>query len=98
MNLPPSDWALLGWLGLSSLWAFGLFAYDKAVAGRAGAGRISEFTLCLVSALGGWPGGLGGLLLFRHKSAKGSFQFKFALAFVVWAALVAGALRLTGRV
>ena len=86
---------LLAWLGLSGVWAFGLFGFDKWRAGRGG-GRVAEFSLCLVSALGGWPGGWLGMIVFRHKSAKGSFQLKFAVAFFIWAALVAGALRLAG--
>lgn len=98
MTLSTAELWLAGWVGVMSLWAFGLFGYDKAVAGRAGVRRVSEWNLCLVSALGGWPGGLLGLLLLRHKSAKAAFQLKFALAFVVWAALVGGALKLTGRI
>jgi uncharacterized membrane protein YsdA (DUF1294 family) len=78
---------LLAWLGFTSFVAFVLFGYDKWQAGRKG-GRVSESTLCWMSALGGWPGGLLGILVFRHKSAKGSFQFKFALAFVAWIALL----------
>jgi uncharacterized membrane protein YsdA (DUF1294 family) len=78
---------LSAWLGLTSFVAFALFGYDKWQAGRRG-GRVSESTLCCLSALGGWPGGLLGILVFRHKSAKGSFQFKFALAFIAWAALL----------
>jgi uncharacterized membrane protein YsdA (DUF1294 family) len=84
---------LAGWLGSMGLAAFVLFAYDKWQAGRGG-GRVAEFTLCCVSALGGWPGGLLGILVFRHKSAKGSFQMKFAAAFVVWVALLWGAWKL----
>jgi uncharacterized membrane protein YsdA (DUF1294 family) len=84
------------WLGAASAWTFILFGLDKWQAGRNG-GRIAEATLCWCSALGGWPGGLLGMLVFRHKSAKGSFQWKFAAAFLVWAALVAGALKLAGR-
>ena len=79
---------LLAWLGVMSAWAFLLFGFDKWRAGRSGGRRISEFSLCLVSALGGWPGGFLGIVLFRHKSAKPSFLFKFAGAFVVWAGLV----------
>jgi uncharacterized membrane protein YsdA (DUF1294 family) len=89
---------LLGWLGIAGLWTFLLFGYDKWQAGRSGGRRIAESSLLLASALGGWPGGLLGLVVFRHKSAKHAFQLKFAGAFVVWAALVAGALRLTGRI
>jgi len=91
------DQLLLAWLCLAGLWAFGLFGYDKWQAGRARGRRIAESSLLWVSALGGWPGGLLGLVLFRHKSAKASFQLKFAAAFFGWVLLVAGALRLTGR-
>lgn len=78
---------LAGWLGVTSLVTFLLFGYDKWQAGRRG-GRVAEFTLCLASAVGGWPGGLAGIVVFRHKSAKGTFQFKFAAAFLVWAGLL----------
>ena len=75
------------WVGLSSLVAFGLFGYDKLRAGRPGRGRVSEFHLALIGALGGWPGGLVAMLLFRHKTAKFSFQVKYAIAFILWAGL-----------
>jgi uncharacterized membrane protein YsdA (DUF1294 family) len=84
---------LAAWLGATSLTAFVLFGCDKWLAGRRG-GRIAESTLWLASALGGWPGGLLGIVLFRHKSAKASFQLKFAAAFVVWAGLLGLAWRL----
>src|SRR5882757_5671544 len=83
---------VMGWIIAASAWTFLLFGFDKWRAGRGGA-RIAEATLCWISALGGWPGGLLGILVFRHKSAKGSFQLKFAAAFFVWAGLVAGALK-----
>ncbi|HTB80330.1 MAG TPA: DUF1294 domain-containing protein [Opitutaceae bacterium] len=89
------DQLLLAWIGLTSLWAFLLFGFDKWRAGRSGSRRISEFSLCLISALGGWPGGLLGIILFRHKSAKASFLLKFFGAFVVWMALAAGVWKLT---
>lgn len=81
---------LPAWLGVMSVWAFLLFGFDKWRAGRTDRRRVSEFSLCLVSALGGWPGGFLGIVLFRHKSAKPSFLFKFVGAFLVWAALVVG--------
>jgi uncharacterized membrane protein YsdA (DUF1294 family) len=89
--MKPIDQLLLAWVGLFSAWAFLLFGFDKWRAGRSGARRIPESTLLLASAFGGWPGGLLGIILFRHKSAKPSFLFKFTLAFFIWAALVAGA-------
>jgi uncharacterized membrane protein YsdA (DUF1294 family) len=96
MKLPIIDQWLAVWIGATSVWAFLLFGFDKWRAGRTGARRVAESSLLLASALGGWPGGLLGIVLFRHKSAKLSFQFKFAAAFIVWAALVAGILKLTG--
>lgn len=85
------------WLGGLSVWTFAVFGYDKWRAGRPGARRVAEGSLLLLSAAGGWPGGLLGMLVFRHKSAKASFQAKFAAAFLGWAALVASALKLAGR-
>lgn len=79
---------LLGWLAFASLLAFLMFAWDKARAGRPGLRRISEFHLVLIGAAGGWPGGLLGMLLLRHKTAKLSFQLKYAAAFVVWGAWI----------
>jgi uncharacterized membrane protein YsdA (DUF1294 family) len=83
------------WLAAMCVVAFGMFGYDKWQAGRQG-GRVAEATLCLASALGGWPGGLLGMVVFRHKSAKASFQFKFAAAFAIWAGLLWAVWRMVG--
>ncbi len=79
---------LLIWLVLANALAFLLFAWDKLRSGGSGGDRISEFNLAAIGALGGWPGGLLAMLLFRHKTAKLSFKLKYALAFVVWAGLL----------
>ena len=42
--------------------------------------------LVLLGALGGWPGGVLGMKVFRHKTAKRLFQFKYALALIPFAA------------
>ena len=97
MNLTDGEKLLLGWVCLMSSWAFLAFGYDKWQAGRKSARRVPEITLGLICALGGWPGGLLGLLFFRHKSAKPSFQLKFAASFVVWAALLAVLWPMVGR-
>ena len=94
MHLKTVDQWLLAWVVATSAWAFLLFGFDKWRAGQTGRHRVAESSLWLVSALGGWPGGLLGMVVFRHKSSKLSFRFKFILAFVVWAALVAGAWKL----
>lgn len=98
MSLTAKDRIVLLCFGLTSLWTFVVFGYDKWLAGRKGGQRMPESTLCMLSALGGWPGGMLGILVFRHKSAKASFQLKFAVAFFIWAALVFGALHLIGRI
>ena len=61
------------WIFLASLVSFGLCAYDKtgAVKGR---GRIAERTLLYSALIGGAPGLLLGMKLFRHKTKKQSFQ------------------------
>jgi uncharacterized membrane protein YsdA (DUF1294 family) len=74
---------LFGWLALTSCVTFMLFGYDKLKAGKLGQRRVSEFHLALLGAVGGWPGGLMGMLVFRHKTVKLSFQLKYALAFLV---------------
>ncbi len=79
---------LTGWVCVSSIIAFLLFGFDKFRAARSGQHRVSEFHLLAISALGGWPGGLLGMLLFRHKTSKRSFKIKYGLCFILWAALV----------
>lgn len=86
--MKPLDKVVLCWIALASVAAFFLFGFDKWRARKSG-WRISEWQLALLSAVGGWPGGLLGMLLFRHKTAKGGFQLKFSFAFVVFASVVA---------
>lgn len=81
------DKIFLAWLGLTTFLTFGLFGYDKFMAGRAGR-RVSEFHLVLFAALGGGLGGLLGMFVFRHKTAKRSFQLKYAAGFLVWGGLL----------
>ena len=81
------DFIFLSWIGGTSVLAFILFAYDKFQSTRSGR-RVPEFQLCLVAALGGWPGGFLGMLIFRHKTAKLGFKIKFAGALLVWGGLI----------
>jgi len=71
------DWRLLAGVPLV-LSAITFFAYrsDKRRA-EAEAWRIPESTLHLLAVLGGWPGAFLAQRLFRHKTAKSSFQFVF---------------------
>lgn len=89
------SWLLLAWIAAASAWAVLLFGFDKWRAGRGGR-RVAESTLFWLSALGGWPGGLLGIVVFRHKSAKPVFLLKFGAAFLAWAGLVVAGMRLAG--
>lgn len=40
----------------------------------------------MLGALGGWLGGLLGMMVFRHKTAKWTFKFKYALALIPFTA------------
>lgn len=64
---------LIGWLGLMNLLAFAAMAADKALAQK-GARRISEGSLLLPAVLGGSPGAILAMYLFRHKTRHGLFQ------------------------
>ncbi len=88
----------IGWISLVSIGTFALFGFDKWRAGRAGSRRIAESTLLTACALGGWFGGLSGMIFFRHKSSKPSFLLRFLAAFVVFAFLSVGVLRLMGKI
>ena len=79
------DLFALIWLIVLNLVAFNVFAFDKWLAGRSSR-RVAESTLVLLGALGGWPGGLLAMKLFRHKTVKRTFQFKYALALVPFVA------------
>ncbi len=81
------DQILLAWVGLTTILAFLLFGYDKFLAGRPGR-RVSEFNLVLLATAGGWLGGLLAMIVFRHKTAKRSFQLKYAASFLVWGGLL----------
>lgn len=83
-------------LGAISLATFLTFGWDKLQAKRR-ARRIPEATLVLLGAIGGWFGGLAGMLVFRHKTSKPSFIFKYALGIVVFAGTAYCYLRFTGR-
>lgn len=79
MNLKTADAVGLLWLGLLGIVTFLTFGYDKWRAGKSGE-RVSEARLIWLSALGGWFGGLLGMIVFRHKTRKWTFKIKFAMA------------------
>ena len=94
----------MGWSGLShgqqlvvaayvtmSVITFVVYGLDK-LAARGGRRRLPEKTLQLLALLGGWPGALIGMAVFRHKRRKGSFVaivWLIALAHVAVLAVLA---------
>jgi uncharacterized membrane protein YsdA (DUF1294 family) len=75
------------WFAAFSVVTFLAFGFDKWRASRSGS-RVPELSLVMLGALGGWLGGLIGMVVFRHKTAKWTFKFKYALALIPFAAEV----------
>lgn len=89
-----ADLVLVAAMSLAGLAAMGL---DKSIArgnedrvrrGKKPRRRIPERTLFLLAALGGSPGVLAGMYLFRHKTKHKSFVFGVPLILAVQIALV----------
>ena len=87
LRLKISDSFAAIWFVAFSAVTFFAFGFDKWRAARSG-GRVPESSLAVLGALGGWLGGLVGMMVFRHKTAKWSFKFKYALALIPFAAEV----------
>lgn len=62
----------ISWMIGSSVTLFGLYGYDKGQA-KGNGKRIPEFNLHMMALLGGFLGGLTGMVFFRHKTRKKSF-------------------------
>jgi len=77
---------LAGWMALNVATVL-LYGYDKAIAGGSRR-RIPERTLLLFALLGGTPGALFAMGLFRHKTAKASFRRAMMVIVVVQLALL----------
>jgi uncharacterized membrane protein YsdA (DUF1294 family)/cold shock CspA family protein len=69
------------YLGMG-LVTFLAYAFDKSAALNR-RWRTSESTLLVLGLLGGWPGALLAQRMFRHKSAKSSFQAAFWITVVL---------------
>ncbi len=76
------------WFAAFNAATFLVFGFDKWSAQRSG-WRVSESILVMLGALGGWPGGLLAMIVFRHKTAKWTFKFKYALALIPFIAAIA---------
>ena len=67
---------VLAWLGLVNLIAFGMYGLDKRAASR-GARRVPEARLLWPALFGGAPGSWLAMRVFRHKTRKLSFRWRF---------------------
>ena len=79
--MPPFGLILLIWHASVSLVALVTYGLDKRAAVR-GSWRISEARLHTLSLLGGWPGALLAMRLFKHKRRKAAFVRVFWLMVV----------------
>ena len=85
---------LLAYLVVANLVSFAMFGLDKQRA-RAGQRRISERALLLSAVISGSVGAWVGMSVFRHKTAKRSFQIKMVAVTAVDVAVVVVALLAT---
>ena len=75
--------ALTKYITALTVIGFGAMLWDKLSA-MAGINRLSERSLVIVAALGGFLGVITGGLFFHHKTSKAEFWGPIALATVLW--------------
>ncbi len=75
--------ALIG-VNIAAVTSMGL---DKSFA-RSNAPRIPEVVLYVLALLGGSPGLLAGIHIFKHKTRKAAFQFTLLVVFMIQMALL----------
>lgn len=84
-RLPLQQGASIGWIIATNVWLFLTYAIDKGLAG--GKRRVPEVQFLLFNLLAGGPGGLSGMLIFRHKTRKPLFWFTIMIGwigFIAW--------------
>ena len=67
---------------MMNIFAFVIMSYDKRLA-KMKRTRIPENNLLTISILGGSLGILSAMILFRHKTSKGSFVLKFIFTILI---------------
>ncbi len=67
---------LVAWAIAVNLTTILMFGYDKAIAGT-GHTRVPEKVLLAFVLVGGTAGALLAMPLFRHKTSKASFRYRF---------------------
>ena len=83
MHLNTEQSVFLLWIAALSCISFLLSGFDKEKS-RRHAWRIPERTLLLSAFLGGAPGALFGMNLFRHKTQKWKFRIFVPFALLLW--------------
>ncbi|MCO5184144.1 MAG: DUF1294 domain-containing protein [Anaerolineae bacterium] len=83
MQLFQSTGFLWPWLLSINIVTFLVYGYDKLIAGSERRTRTPESILLLLALIGGTFGAVVAMVLFRHKTAKRSFQLKFAIVLIV---------------
>lgn len=78
LNISP---LILGLIGVN-IGAFFVFFIDKVTAPKNGL-RLPEMLSYFLAIIGGGPGIIAGMHLFRHKTRKASFQLIITLIFFV---------------
>lgn len=68
--------------GVASVACFAGYGLDKMAANHK-AWRVSETILLLIGLVGGWPGGIAGQEIFRHKTQKKSFRTLFWMSVAI---------------
>ena len=81
------QWIVVYLYAAMSAITFIAFGLDKLAAWR-GKRRVPENTLHALSLLGGWPGALLAMPVFRHKRRKGSFVTIVVLIVLVHVAAI----------
>ena len=71
---------------VASVACFAAYGLDKRAASR-GNWRTPEKTLLLLGLIGGWPGALLGMSVFRHKTQKQPFRTLFWITVILNIAL-----------
>ena len=71
-----------------NLLTFFIYAYDKFIAAKTKAWRISERELHTFAIIGGFLGATLAMALFRHKISKSSFLLKHIAILFIWIALL----------
>lgn len=89
-------YVLIAYFVVSNVYAIGLTAYDKKMAGRRKHRRVPEKTLLLTAALSGCVGMYITMHLIHHKTKHKKFMIGIPVIFLLEAAAAVGILFLCG--